>query len=637
MHTSGKKRTVAALMIRKSAMHAVAAIALATGVSSLAQAGQRVASNVSFVVDGGAEIAVLPVIAETAQSDLVTYDLVAGQVQLSAGNLSPDYVDPLFCFDMGSQPVDATIRVKDPNGHEIIDNFYLISSLEYSLSAAPSLSIRPATNQQCFFRSSGGTFGLFGMESQEGAGDTDVIARDRFEINRSLDLEFQRVPTFVTPDQTFDYDIVVTNTGTGALNNVALQELFPENLDVYSAALTPATWTCTATGDAVCPTVSANASSLRFEQMNAGGIDLPAGDSLTFTIERTVATNSATGEDIHLHAGTVADPLSTGTPFAVGEATMTVIGESDGLSVSATDATADSAITTGNTGDDAQITVTVLDASLNPVPNEPVAVDNAGGLTITSPSSGTTDINGEVSFTAAPPATLSNAGDYTISFTSGNLSGNGVVTILPGEPASFFMQASVPTATADGQDPVEIQALVEDQFENPVDAAEVEVAQDDGLASLPASAFTDINGIAVFNATSTSTGTFEPSFSVAGVGTSPATVSFEAGAPDDLVFTLQPPNPVVAGTSFDVSLNVVDAEENLVTDDQLTFVTLNLQQGGSTVRTLTSGLVTNGQITLTVGSIDSNDIGTDYRIQAVASGTGFFGANSTTFEVVAPQ
>ena len=457
-----------------------------------------------------------------------------------------------------------------------------------------------------------------------------MIFSDRLEVDRELSLEYQGVPNFVTVGQTVNYDLVVTNIGTGALQTTALQELFPENLGVYSAALTDTTWTCSATGDAVCPAGSGTGP-LRFNEMNAGGIDLTVGDSLTFNIERTVDVDSITGEVIHLHAGTVADPVATGATFSVAEAQMTVIGESAGLNIASSTATADSAATSGDATDDAQITVTVLDSSQNPVPGEPVSLDDAGGLNVTSATSGTSDSSGEVSFTA----TAEEAGDYTISFTSGSLNGSGVVTIMAGEPDSFFTQTPVPSAVADGQSEVEVQFLIEDQFGNAVSMALVEVTNDDGLASLPPEAFTDIAGIATFNATSTTVGTYEPSFSVPGVGSSSATVSFDPGAPDDLEFTLQPPDPVIEGVEFDVSLIVVDAEDNLVTDDQDTFVTLNLQQGGSTVRTLTSGSVDNGQITFTVDTIGQSDVGTDYRIQAVASGTGFFGANSTTFDIVA--
>lgn len=628
---SGTKRTVTASNLRQFAIHAVAILALVAGVSSLAQATQRVGSDISLVVNGGQQVAVLPVITETAQDDLLTYDFATGEVDLAAGVLAPDYDEPLFCFDMGTPQAAVSLQVTDPNGHVIIDNFDLSVSLDYVLSAPSAFEIKPALNQQCFFRSDQGVFGLFGMENDQGAVGSDVIARDRFEVDRSISLEFQGVPTFVTPGETVNYDLVLTNTGSADLTDVALQELFPENLDVYAAVLSAGTWSCSASGDAVCPATVPATDPLRFEQMNAGGVDITTGDSLTFSIERTVDVNSITGESIRLQAGAVADPISSDTPFDVDEALMTVIGQSAGLNVSATSASADSFATSGTASDDAQITVTVLDSGQNPVPNEQVSLDSAGGLTITSPTSGTSDANGEVSFSG----TAEDAGDYTVSFTSGSLNGSGTVTILAGAPDTFFLQETVPSAVADGQDTIEVQVLVEDQYGNAVDTAMVEVSDDDGLASLPASEFTDIDGIAAFNATSTTIGVFQPVFSVSGVGTSAASVSFEAGAPDDLEFTLQPPDPVTADVDFDVSLQVVDSQGNHVSDDQSTFVTLNLQQNGNTVRTLTSGSVTNGEITLTIDSIGPADIGAGYRIQAVASGTGFFGANSNSFEVVA--
>lgn len=634
MNFGGTTRTVNATA-RNSILNAsVAIFAVVASASALGQLDtSRVASDLSLVVDGDSEILVMPIITEDVQDDVVTYDLGAGEVRFDTGVISPEYDEPLFCFDLGTPSSAVKLEVLDPNGHVIIDQFDLKDPLAYSLESPLTLTLDPASDQQCFYRSSQDVFGLFGASASNGSEPPPgLIFSDRLEVDRALGLEYQGLPDFVTPGQTFSHDLIVTNTGTGDLQATALQELFPENLGVYSAALTGTTWTCSATGDAVCP-ASSGTGPLRFNEMNAGGIDLTVGDSLTFTIERTVDADSITGETIRLHAGTVADPVATGAAFAVAEAQMTVIGESAGLNVASSSATADSAATSADATDDAQITVTVLDDSQNPVPGETVTLDDAGGLTVTSANSGTSDASGQVNFTA----TAEDADDYTISFASGSLSGSGVVTILAGEPGAFFMQTSVPSAVADGQAEVEVLVLVEDQFDNAVSMASVEVVDNDGLASLPVEEFTDIAGIATFTATSTTVGTYEPSFSVSGVvGSSSATVSFEPGAPDDLEFTLQPPDPVIADTEFDVSLDVVDAEGNLVADDDQTFVTLNLQQGGGTVRNLTSGNVTDGQVTFTIDSLGPSDIGSDYRIQAVASGTGFFGANSTTFDIVAP-
>lgn len=633
MLTSEIYRTVTVIKPHLAVIPAFAIVALLAGAPPLAQANSaRGISDISLVIDGGPQVAVLPVISETAQSDLLSYDFTTGEIQFSAGVLSPDYDEPLFCFDMAGTQSPVSLHVTDPNGHVIIGDFNLDASLDYVLTAPSTLVVKASAGKQCFYRSDQGVFGLFG-QAENAAEPADRIMSSRFEIKQSLSLEYQDVPAFVTLGETVSYDLVVTNTGEGNLNEVGLQELFPENLGVYAAALNNTSWSCTATGDAVCPTESVDPGTLRFQDFNTGGADITPGDSLTFTIERTVDANSITGESIRLQAGVVADPVSSGTPFAVDEALMTVIGQSAGLSVSTSEATADSE-PTQTVADDAVITVTVLDGNLNPVPDETVTLADGTGLTFTSGTSGVSDVNGEVVFTA----TSAVADDYPVSFTSGGLNGSGVVRILPGAPESFFLQtAGDGQAVADGQDAVQVHVLVEDAQGNPVDASPVEVSDDDGLTSLPPEEFTDTSGIATFSATSDTVGVFEPIFSVPGVGSSPATLEFVPGDPAELVFTLNPPSVVTAGSDFDVSLQVVDSSGNWVSDDQDTFITLNLLQGGSTVEGgLSDGTVENGEATFTL-NLGSSYEGSNYRIQAVASGTGFFGANSTVFEVAVPQ
>ncbi len=619
-----------AIKPRNFATKAVAIVALAASAGALAQIGPRVPGDVSLVVDGGQQqLAITPLISETVPSDLMTYDFLVDKVQFSAGKLaSAEYDDPLFCFDLGGPQSAVTIQAKDPNGHVIIDNFDLDVSLDYLLSTS-ILKLQPGIDQHCFFLS-GTTFGLFGMETPTApTPDPDAFHQDRFEPDLSLGLKFQGVPGFVTPGQSVNYDLVVTNKGTGSLQRVALQELFPENMSVYDAGLSAGTWTCSAENDAVCPI--SGTGSLRVEEMNSGGIDMPPGGELTFNIQRTVDAASQIGEVIKLHAGTVSNSFLSDVPFAADTAEMTVIGQSAGLSVSNASASADSFATTGVTSDDAQVTVTVLDSVGNPVPNELVSLDNAGGLTVTSATSGTSDPNGEVNFTATAKYT----GDYTISFTSGSYSASGTVTILPGDPDTFYLHEAISSAEANGDAEIEVQILVQDQYENPVDSTLVEVSDDDGLTDLPPSELTNIDGKAIFKASSGVVGVFEPTFSVAGLGTRTATVEFEAGDPAGLDFTTGPPSTVTAGVDFDVVLQVMDVSGNPVTDDQLTFVSLSLLPSGEQPVTIGSAGVANGQVTFTV-NLGASEIGSGYRLQAVGSVTGFFGTTSDLFDVEAP-
>lgn len=617
MLNSGTNRIVTASKTRNFAIKAVAAIALTASACALAQVNTRVSSNISLLIDGGQQLAVVPLISETAQSDLMTYNFMTSEVQFSAGVLaSQDYDEPLFCFDLGSPQSAASVEATDPNGHVIIDNFDLNLSLDYLLSAS-TLKVQTAINQQCFFRS-GNTFGLFGLESPDASSDPDVISDDRFEPDLSLSLEFQGVPDFVTPGETVNYDLVVTNTGTADLQRVALQELFPENMDVYAAGLSAGTWSCTATGGATCP--ASGAGSLRVEEMNSGGIDISSNDSLTFSIERTVDSASTVGESIQLHAGTVTDPVVSDAPFAVDKALMTVIGQSAGLDVNSPGA---------QVSNDATIIVTVIDASQNPVPNETVTVSDNAGLSFTSPTSNSSGPNGEVEFTA----TTTSAGDYTVEFTSGTgtdmLTGSGLVSFDPGAPDELAVWAFSDNAVADNADTNVIKAYVEDAWGNAVPALTVDVLDKDNLTSLPDFASTDSSGTAIFSATSTDAISYSVEIGVSSLPSETVSLTFVPGNPADFAFMTQPGDTPQGGTmAEDITIRVVDEHGNWVTSDSSTDITLQLRQGGSQISTLANQTVQNGETTFTGLSMGNAPVGGGYYLRAF----GTYGSNTTLLE-----
>ncbi|MDZ7791354.1 MAG: Ig-like domain-containing protein [Xanthomonadales bacterium] len=618
----------------------VAVIASATAFGQLDTS--KLASDVSLVVDGGSEILVMPILTEDAQDDVVTYDLGAGEVRFDTGVLSPGYDEPLFCFDLGTPSSAVKLEVLDPNGHVIIDQFDLKDPLAYSLEPPLSLTVGPASDQQCFYRSSQDVFGLFGAASASDPEPSGLIFSDRLEVDRSLELEYQGVPDFVTVGETFSYDLVVTNSGTGALQTTALQELFPENLGVYSAALTATTWTCSATGDAVCPAGSGTGP-LRFNEMNGGGIDLTVGDSLTFNIVRTVAANSVTGETIQLHAGTVADPVATGAAFAVAEALMTVIGQSAGLSVSATDLVNNgdgNALADGV--DSSAIAVTVFDGNGNPVPGETVTFDSSSSdLASVTPASGVSGSNGQVVFDSG---TTTTAGNYNVAFSAdgGALTGSGTVTFDHG-PAAIMVAAALDSeAVADGTDAPTIDVLVEDAFGNAVDSVLVEVTDGGGLASPPPSEYTDINGGAIFTPTSTVAGTYQIQFSVAGAGSDAVSVDFLPGAATDLAFISDPTDTYLDGSAMaPVVVRVVDDNGNWVADDQTTTVQLRLRQNGVTIdSSFADAVVVNGEAEFTDLLFSSNEFsaGLGYSFRAVGTtDSDIFFVDSIEFELLPPQ
>lgn len=590
----------------------IAFSALFIGSPSFSQVGTTgTTSGISLVVDGGAQVSVMPVISEASGSDLLNYDLSTGEISFSAGVLSPDYDEPLFCFNMGPAQTPTTLQVTDANGHLIIDNFDLDASLQYFLADPSTIVVDPILDQQCFFRSDQGVFGLYGVAPPEdaGSGDSDAIFSNRFEPDVSLSLEYQGVPEFVTPGETVAYDLVLTNTGNADLQNVALQELFPENRVVYAAALESTAWTCTPTGDAVCPAASGTAP-LRFEQMNTSGIDLTAGDSLTFTIERTVNATSVVGESIRLQAGTVTDPLTTNTPFDVAEALMTVIGESAGLNIAAAEAVADGS-------DSSTITVTVHDANGNPVPDVTVNFDSITPATsAVLPTSGVSDVNGQVVFDSG---TTTTSGDYLAEFSTDTLNGSGTVTFTAGAPAAMNAITTVDNAVADGSDSVEFTVTVLDANGNLVSGAAVDVSDNGGLTTIdPTTAFTDINGDATFTATSNETGTFTVTFAVSGAGTDPASATFEAGTFSSHAFVQDPTDlasNLVAGEQFTVTVELLDAHGNRLTNDSTTKVQLELR--GPTFANM--GEVTVDQGLATFSNLTIADPGTGYYLRSTVT------------------
>src|SRR5699024_1518417 len=101
MLNSGMNRIVTAIKPRICAIMAVAIIALAASASALAQTNSRVASGISMFIDSGQQQTIWPLISESSQDELLTYDFMADRVQFSAGVLATEeYNNPLFCFDM---------------------------------------------------------------------------------------------------------------------------------------------------------------------------------------------------------------------------------------------------------------------------------------------------------------------------------------------------------------------------------------------------------------------------------------------------------------------------------------------------------------------------------------------------------
>jgi uncharacterized repeat protein (TIGR01451 family) len=595
-----------------------------------AQQFDPTAAELAFTVDGqdlgSAEVA-LP--ADSDSLVAATYDLSTGALtlQLAEATLaSGTYDSPLFCFDFRDvASSSAFLSVTDANGHRVMPETDIAQFLSYDLAGAQFI-LTPPAGFECFYR--GLNTEAFGLEGQApfdpvvGERNEGSIFGDAF-AEKVLGLQFQGLQEFVAPGDDLTYDLVLNNASDQTLTDIGLQELFPANADFFDASLSQTSFTCPE--DDACTGLSSlnGDGSLRFQ-----GFDLDPGESATFRITRTVDDSSLPETTIRLFAGAVVGG-SASPYFDAAEAEVNVVGQAAGLDIDSQGATADGESL-------ADVVVTVLDNEQRPVPNESVSFDSAtGGLQVT-PASGTTDSSGEVVFQAGP---TTDAVDYTVSFTSGALAGNGTVSFFPGPASRAFVAATDAEAVADGNDTITIEVLVEDAEDNPVDSVLVEVTSDDGLTFLPDSVFTDSAGRAVLTATSTTTGTYEPQITVDGVGAFTETVDFVAGAPADLEFVEQP-SDVAAGSNMSpaVVVRVVDANGNWVSDDGSTFVEVDLMQGGSVVsNNVADGGVTNGEIEFSALSFDSSLIGTDYYLQAVGTVTGFFGEDSTTFDITDPQ
>ncbi|ANE42757.1 lectin-like domain-containing protein [Deinococcus puniceus] len=112
-----------------------------------------------------------------------------------------------------------------------------------------------------------------------------------FEVNYSGDLSVTKTDnqTSRTPGQTTSYTVVVSNAGPGTATGALFKDPAAANLTVTGV-------TCgNATGGAFCPPASPSALTTSIANMQGAGVpipSLPAGGSVTFTVNATVATSA---------------------------------------------------------------------------------------------------------------------------------------------------------------------------------------------------------------------------------------------------------------------------------------------------------------------------------------------------------
>lgn len=549
-------------------------------------------TNLIFSIDGD-ELGIVPIALDSSETYPVSYALNSGDVSFltaDAFTFSGAYTDPLFCFDFSqSGSSNVTLSVKDANRHDIIKGLGVSTPLQYGL-ANGEIRFTPSADSACFYRGvNSESFGLFGVEPLRSATDevADAIFIDSF-VRKEMRLEFSSVDEFVSQGESFNYKLTVENISADTLSNIGLQELFPANTDFFDAALSETQWTCLDQDEQSCGISSVNSDgSLRFEDLA-----LAPGDSLTLDISRRVDAISQVGSVIKLHAGAVAG--SKLQAYDAAQASVTVVGAGDSLvATSSNDNVVDEPLS---------ITVTALDGNTNPVPSLEVSLVSDEGMGVT-PAVATTDGFGEAEFTAATTA----AGTYTVSFSADNVPDAVVdVTVDSGPAASMNASVVENNIVANGQDVLEFEVELLDEFDNPVEAGSntVDVVDDGGLTSIqPASQPVGTNGVATFSATSTSASSYMVEFSASDVASKTVTATFVAGAAD-------------------AAQSMIEADPTTITTDQSSQITVRLEDqngnpldaGGDSV-----GLSTDQGSLTTV--MDNNDGTYTATLTAATTGT----------------
>jgi adhesin/invasin len=144
-----------------------------------------------------------------------------------------------------------------------------------------------------------------------------------------------------------------------------------------------------------------------------------------------------------------------------------------------------------------RVTITVRDRLGSPMPNQTVALsvspaqgrfEDLSGNPITQVSTGTTGIV-EVIYRSG-----TRAGSVTLTASVGAISGQAVITLIPGSPATIELVANPSVAKADGQTEVSVTATVRDANNNAVPNVQVQFSAVPALNILQPTVTTDSSG-----------------------------------------------------------------------------------------------------------------------------------------------
>ena len=275
--------------------------------------------------------------------------------------------------------------------------------------------------------------------------------------------------------------------------------------------------------------------------------------------------------------------------------------------------------------------VQLRDASGNNVSQASVSILAAvtgGGASLVGTPSASTNSSGVATFSGLG---ISGGGTFTLSFSSGALTGATSSAVVVTEPATKLGMVTQPSTTAQSSQifPTQPSVRLLSTTSNPVGQAGVTVTAEitGGGATLlgTASASTNGSGVATFAnlGISGTVGSYTLTFRSTGLTeVASGSIDLTPGAASKLVITNQPPSSVIQGTTFTIVVRLADAQNNFVSSAGVSIAaTLNGTPGtlNGTTPVATSGTGTSSFGDL---SITGSNVGNAHSITFTALGLG---------------
>ncbi len=416
-----------------------------------------------------------------------------------------------------------------------------------------------------------------------------------------------------------------TVTFATALGSIDPATATTDENGVATTTLTAATTAGTATVNAIAGAAS-GATEVQFSAGAAGNVavsadptTLPADGSSTSAVTARVTDangNPLAGEMVIFatNLGSIDSATATTDGDGVATATLTAATTAGTATVNATaggaggstdvEFSAGAAANIGVTAEPAtvpadgvstsMITARVTDVNGNPVAGESVTF--ATTLGDISPTSATTNANGEATATLTSAITV---GTATVSASASGTSGVTDVAFVTGAAANVAVTADPAALPADGASTSIINVQVTDDNGNPIAGATVDFATTLGSIE-PIVATTDENGVATATLTAaTTTGTATVS-ATAGSASGTTDVAFVAGTAANVEVGADPTTLTADGSSTSaISARVTDANGNPVAGETVNFATTLGAIDPTTATTNANGVAT---ATLTAAS-----------------------------------